>query len=92
MTVFIAVEAAGAAFPAYAGRCGFRQALPFRLGPRRCGKCLGQPLDDIDAVFRRYGVDEVPPRRGEIQIGAGHRHGERVCREFGDIALEDWKK
>src|SRR5580693_8328077 len=83
------VEAAGAAFPGHAGRRGFRQALPFRLSPRRRGKYLGQPLDDIAAVFRRYGVDEVPPRRREIQIGARHRHGERVCREFGGIALEE---
>jgi hypothetical protein len=52
VTVFIAVEAAGAAFPGYAGRCGFRPAPPFRLGPRRRGKYLGQPLDDIAAVFR----------------------------------------
>src|SRR5215470_6166315 len=49
VTVFIAVEAAGAAFPGYAGRCGFRQAVPFRLGPRRRGKYLGQALDDIAA-------------------------------------------
>jgi hypothetical protein len=89
VTVFIAVEAAGAAFPGYAGRCGFRQALPFRLSLRRRGKYLGQPLGDIAAVFRRYGVDEVPPRRREIQIGARHRHGEGVCREFSGIALKE---
>src|SRR5215470_3668047 len=33
MTVFTVAEAAGTAFPGYAGRCGFDQALPFRLGP-----------------------------------------------------------
>src|SRR5690349_8758820 len=89
VTVFIVVEAAGAAFPGYAGRCGFHQALPFRLGPRRHGKYFGQPHDDIAAIFRRYRVDEVPPRRREIQIRARHRHGERVWREFSGIALKE---
>src|SRR5207302_4255896 len=50
---------------------------------------LGQPLDDIAAIVRRNDVDEVPPSRRKVQIGAGHRHGERVCREFGSIALEE---
>jgi len=45
VAVFIAVKAAGAAFP------------------RRRGEGLGQPLDDIAAIFRRNDVDEVPPSR-----------------------------
>ena len=63
VAVFIAVKAAGAAFPGDAGRGGFHQALPFRVGPRRRGEGLGQPLDDIAAIFRRNDVDEVPPSR-----------------------------
>src|SRR5580704_13175155 len=47
------------------------------------------PLDYVAAIFRRNGVDEVAPSRREIQIGAGHRHSERVYREFGGIALEE---
>ena len=31
----------------------------------------------------------MPPSRRKVQIGARHRHGERVCREFGGIALEE---
>ena len=46
-------------------------------------------LDDIAAIFRRNDVDEVPPSRRKVHIGAGRRHGERVCREFGGIALEE---
>jgi len=76
VAVFIAVEAVGAAFPGDAG-------------PRRRGEGLGQPLDDIAAIFRRNDVDEVPPSRRKIQIGTGCRHGERVYREFGGIALEE---
>src|SRR5262249_55790932 len=52
-------------------------------------KGFGQPLDDISAIFRRNDVDEVPPSRRKVQIGAGRRHGERVSREFGGIALEE---
>src|SRR5271166_5404322 len=70
VAVFISVEAAGAALPGDAGRGCFHQALPFCVGPRRRGEGLGQPLDDIAAIFRRNDVDEVPPSRREVQIGA----------------------
>jgi hypothetical protein len=62
VTVFIAVEAAGAAFPGDTGRCGLYQALTLLLGPRRRGKYLGQAHDDIAAFFRRYGVNEAALR------------------------------
>src|SRR5205814_8315957 len=88
VAVFIVVEAAGTALPGDASRGGFHQALPFCVSPRRRGEGLGQPVDDIAAIFRRNDVDEVPPSRRKVQIGAGRRHGERVCREFGGIALE----
>jgi hypothetical protein len=53
------------------------------------GRACRPPGALLMAEMRGCLCDEVPPRRREIQIGARHRHGERVCREFGGIALEE---
>ena len=56
-----------------------------RLFLKRLVTRAGHPT----TIFRRNDVDEMPPSRRKVQIGAGLRHGERVCRKFGGIALEE---
>lgn len=89
MAVFVAVEAASAAFPGDAGRGDFHLLRSLGVGSRRREEYLGQSLDDISPIFRRNDIDEVPPSRGEIQIGTRRRHGERVRCKFGGIPLKE---
>src|SRR6516225_4529501 len=50
-------------------------------------KALASPL--TTSPRSSGGIDEVPPSRRKVQIGAGRRHGEWACRKFGGIALEE---
>jgi hypothetical protein len=89
LAAFIPLQAAGAAFPRHTGRRGLQDALALGFILRLLRKNLRQPFDHIASVFGRDFRDEMRPRCGEIQIGAGHPYPERIQREIGSVALKE---